>query len=62
MKIIDKNTNATVATIVANHSMTLDEAIALVGGIIDNDRAAAWEPEVQIADNWYFYEDLYMEY
>lgn len=57
MKIINTATNETVAEIVTNHSMTLDEAIALVGSY-SNDLAADGEPEVCIAGNWYYYDDL----
>lgn len=39
MKIINTVTNETVAEIVTNHSMTLDEAIYCVGGEIITDAA-----------------------
>ena len=58
MKIINKVTGKTVATIEANHSMTLDEAINLVGEI----HAENEEENVKIGDDWYYYDDLGMEW
>ncbi len=58
MKIINTPTNEVVATIMTNHSMTLDEAISLVGEIHPEYEDA----NVKIGNNWYFYEDLEMEW
>lgn len=58
MKIINTPTNEVVATIMTNHSMTLDEAINLVGEIHPEYEDA----NVKIGKNWYFYEDLEMEW
>lgn len=57
MKIINTPTNEVVATIMTNHTMTLDEAISLVGEIHPEYEDA----NVKIGKNWYFYEDLEME-
>ena len=58
MKIINKATGETVATIMTNHSMSLDEAIKLVGDIYPENE----EENVKIGDDWYYYEDLDMEW
>ena len=58
MKIINTPTNEVVATIMTNHSMTLDEAISLVGEIHPEYEDA----NVKTGKNWYFYEDLEMEW
>lgn len=49
-----------VAEIIANHRMTLDEAIALMGEY-DNDAAIDGEPEVTIDGEKYYYEELSLE-
>lgn len=58
MKIINKATGETVATIITNHSMTLDEAIELVGEI-DPDQM---DESVLIGGEWYYYEDLDLDW
>lgn len=58
MKIINKATGKTVATIMTNHSMSLDEAIKLVGYIYPENE----DENVKIGDDWYYYEDLDMEW
>jgi hypothetical protein len=58
MKIINKATGETVATIMTNHSMSLDEAIKLVGDIYPENE----DENVKIGDDWYYYEDLDMEW
>lgn len=58
MKIINKTTGATVATITTNHSMTLDEAIELVGEIHPEQE----DENVQINGEWYYYDALDMDY
>lgn len=55
MKIINKITNEVIATIMTNHGMTLDEAIALVGEI---HNLPADEPNVEIYGEWCYYDDL----
>ena len=56
MKIINLTTGETVADILTNHSMTLDEAINLVGRIIPE----SMEENVEIDGKLYYYEDLDM--
>lgn len=65
MKIINTITNETVAEILTNHSMTLDEAINLVGEIIndaDDERFSEDGDNVIIDGKRYWWEDLDMEY
>lgn len=65
MKIINTVTNETVAEILTNHSMTLDEAINLVGEIIndaDDERFSEDGDNVIIDGKRYWWEDLDMEY
>lgn len=65
MKIINTVTNETVAEILTNHSMTLDEAINLVGEIIndaDDERFSDDGDNVIIDGKRYWWEDLDMEY
>ena len=59
MKIINIVTGEAIAEITTNHSMTLDDAIDLVGKMVDR-----WDPcsPVLIAGNLYSYEDLAMEW
>lgn len=59
MKIINTATNETVARILTNRSMTLDEAIEAAGGEIHPEYEDA---NVKIGKYWYFYEDLEIEY
>lgn len=56
MKIM--NAGKTIATIITNHGMTLDEAIEICGGTYDNDRAINGDAEVCIGGEWYWYDDL----
>ena len=56
MKIINTTTQETVAEIMTNHSMSLDEAINLVGEIFSANEGE----NVLIDGNWYYYEDLDM--
>ncbi|MFR8974509.1 MAG: hypothetical protein ACLVG9_00710 [Eubacteriales bacterium] len=58
MKIINTVTNEEVATINTNRSMTLDEAIELVGEVIPE----AENENVVIDGKEYYYEDLEMVY
>jgi hypothetical protein len=60
MKIINTATQETVAEIMTNHSMSLDEAINLVGEIITPENP--WDADVLIAGNLYSYEELAMEW
>lgn len=64
MKIINTITNETVAEILTNHSMTLDEAINLVGEIIndaDDERFSEDGDNVIIDGKRYWWEDLDIE-
>ena len=56
MKIVNiVNYDGTVlAEIATNHSMTIDEAISLVGEI----HPEAQEENVEISGKWYYYDDL----
>lgn len=58
MKIISKSTNKTVAEIVTNRSMTLDDAINIVGEIFPANE----DENVLIDGEWYYYDDLDMEW
>ena len=60
MKIINTDTGETVAEITTNHSMSLDEAINLVGEIITPE--SPLYAVVLIAGNLYYYDDLAMEW
>ena len=65
MKIINTITNETVAEILTNQSMPLDEAINLVGEIIndaDDERFSEDGDNVIIDGRRYWWEDLDMEY
>jgi hypothetical protein len=65
MKIINTVTNETVAEILTNRSMNLDEAINLVGEIIndaDDERFSEDGDNVIINGKRYWWEDLDMEY
>lgn len=56
MKIINTTNQETVAEIITNHSMTLDEAIELVGSILTAENP--WDENVEIDGKLYFYDDL----
>lgn len=61
MKIINKQNNETVATIIGGENLTLDEAINLVGEIINDTTDDRWSDDgdnVIINGNRYWYEDL----
>ena len=64
MKIINTVTNETVAEIVTNHSMTLNEAVECVGGEIinnmDNERWSDDGDNVIIDGKRYWYDELDM--
>lgn len=58
MKIINTATGETVAEIMTNHSMCLDEAINLVGEIHPER-----DDECVLIDGiWYYYDDLDMDW
>lgn len=57
-KIINKATGETVSEIITNRSMTLDEAINLVGEI----DSTATEENVKIGNDFYYYDDLELVY
>lgn len=64
MRLVDAEGH-TVATINTNHSMSLDEAINLVGEIITDMNDPRYDDEdgnVIIGENRYQYEDIEMEY
>lgn len=62
MKVINTVTNETISEIVTNHSMTLDEAIEVIGGEIINDMDdERWSDDgdnVIIDGCRYWYEEL----
>ena len=61
MKIINTTTNEIVATIIGGRNLTLDEAINLVGEIINDTNDERWSDDgdnVIINDKRYWYEDL----
>ena len=60
MKIINAITGETVAEVITNHSMTLAEAINLVGEIIIPENLC--DANVLIDGTLYFYDDLVMEW
>ncbi len=60
MKIINTVTGETIAEIITNHSMTLEEAINLVGEITTQENAG--DENVEIDGKMYFYDDLDMEW
>lgn len=56
MKIINIATQETISEILTNHSMSLDEAINLVGTITNPENP--WDENVEINGKMYFYDDL----
>lgn len=58
MRIVNTVTGETVATIITNHSMSLDEAIQLVGEIYPSTE----EENVEIDGKMYYYDDLDMDW
>lgn len=60
MKIINTVTGETIAEIITNHSITLEEAINLVGEITTQENAG--DENVEIDGKMYFYDDLDMEW
>ena len=64
MKIINTVTKETVCEVVTNHSMSLDDAILLMGEFINpgDDRYSDDGNNVIICGNRYFYDDLEMEW
>ena len=61
MKIINTITNEIVATILGGNNLTLDEAINLVGEIINDTEDERWSDDgdnVIINGDRYWYEDL----
>lgn len=56
MKIINKINDEVVAEILTNHSMSLDEAIELVGSFIPQEDP--WDTNVEIDGVEYFSDDL----
>ena len=58
MRIINKMSGKAIAEITTNHSMTLDDAINLVGEIHPEET----DENVKIGENWYYYDDLELEY
>ena len=62
MKIINTITNETIAEITTNHSMTLDEALELIGAEInkdmDDERWSNGYDNVILDGERYWYEDL----
>lgn len=62
MKIISKSTNETVAEILTNRSMTLDEAINIVGEIFPENEDENVLIGTDLFCDWYYYDDLEMIY
>lgn len=61
MKIVDTNTNETVAEILGGNRMTLDEAINFVGEIINDENDERFSDDgdnIIINGKRYWYEDL----
>lgn len=56
-RIFDRNTNETIATVITNHSISLDDAIRFVGEI----HAENTDENVEIDGRWYYYDDLDLE-
>ena len=56
-RIFDRNTNETIATVITNHSISLDDAICFVGEI----HAENTDENVEIDGRWYYYDDLDLE-
>ncbi len=65
MKIINTVTNETLAEITTTHSMSLDEALNLVGEIITSAYDPRWSDDgdnVIIGGTRYWYDDLAAEW
>ena len=58
MKIINTTTGEAIAEITTNHSMSIDEAISLMGWTVEDDGELTSDGESVGA----YYEDLEMEY
>lgn len=58
MKIINTETNETVATIIGGNNLTLDEAIELVGGEVINEPEYPDDPNVIINGVGYWWDLL----
>lgn len=62
MKIINKATGEIIAEIVANHSMTLDEALTFVSGLETSEKENPWDPDFEINGQEIWYDDLEMQW
>lgn len=65
MKLIERPTGKVIGSILTNHSMTLDEAINLLGEIINDMSDERWSDDgdnVIIGDERYWYEDIDMDW
>lgn len=62
MKIINKATGGIIAEIVANHSMTLDEALTFVSGLETLGKENPWDPDFEINGQEIWYDDLEMQW
>lgn len=62
MKIINKATGEIIAEIVANHSMTLDEALTFVSELETLEKENPWDPDFEINGQEIWYDDLEMQW
>lgn len=65
MKLIERPTGKVIGSILTNHGMTLDEAINLLGEIINDMSDERWSDDgdnVIIDGERYWYEDIDMEW
>lgn len=59
MELFDKSTGVVIAEIIANHSMTIDEALTLMRFSIDDDEGQIFDDDNGVfLDAWYDNLDL----
>jgi hypothetical protein len=59
MKLYDKNTGVVIATITTNHSMSIDDALELMGYTLDGE-GQILDEDGNLLDAWY--DDLEMDW
>lgn len=57
MKLVNIINMEVIAEVTTNHRMSIEDAVAIMGGEIYDDKDI-WDENVLIDDEWYFYDDL----
>lgn len=60
MKLYDRMTGTVIADIITNHSMSIDDALDLMGYTLDDDEGQILDEDGNRLDAWY--DDLEMDY